>query len=486
MAKSRTLFANQAEFFEHILNSLTTGIFVCDNKDNNFVVRFINDAYARYLGLPREQILGRPITDFIPDSRAPFVTSTGLAEMGDLRTLKTPAGDRVIIVNRLPFKYGAQAMGMLSHTLFGSREEFDLVIKRVAYLDKKVASYARRIKSALSPYYSLSSIQGESRVIVQFRENLVRYAQMDSPVFILGATGTGKELAAHALHCESSNQEGPFVSINCAAIPKELFESELFGYAPGAFSGAHKDGKVGQIELADRGTLFLDEIGDTPLPVQAKLLRVLENRTLYRLGSLQPRTVDFRLIAATNRDPKAMIADGSFREDLYYRISPLILQVPLLRERCEDVPLLARSMLHHMGKDKVRITESALQVLSTYCWPGNIRELRNVIVRAVSHCRDNTIDMCDLPPDLLSDFGLCPPLRAGQTGNETNASPGATLPEMLANNELRLIILTLQDQQWNVTRSARVLGIARATLYEKLKKYGITRNNCARLTSNDS
>jgi transcriptional regulator with PAS, ATPase and Fis domain len=229
MPKSRTIFSNHAEFFELILNSLTTGIFVCDNKENNYIVHFINDAYARYLGVPREEILGRPITDFIPDSRAPFVTSTGIAEMGDLRTLKGPDGDRVIIVNRLPFKYGKHAVGMLSQTLFGSREEFDLVTKRVEYLDKKLAAYARRIKSALSPHYNLGSIQGESKAIRQFREHLVRCAREDSPTLIFGATGTGKELAANALHCESLRHDGPFVSINCAAIPKELFESELFG-----------------------------------------------------------------------------------------------------------------------------------------------------------------------------------------------------------------------------------------------------------------
>ncbi|MDR2696081.1 MAG: sigma 54-interacting transcriptional regulator [Deltaproteobacteria bacterium] len=482
MPKSRTVFSNQAEFFERILNSLTTGIFVCDNKENNYIVHFINDAYARYLGVPREEILGRPITDFIPDSRAPFVTNTGIAEMGDLRTLKGPDGDRVMIVNRLPFKYGEQAAGMLSQTLFGSREEFDLVTRRVEYLDKKLTAYARRIKSALSPRYSLGSIQGESPAIRQFREHLARCAREDVPALIFGATGTGKELAANALHCESPRHDGPFVSINCAAIPKELFESELFGYAPGAFSGAHKDGKIGQIELADRGSLFLDEIGDTPLPAQAKLLRVLENRTLYRLGSVQLRTVDFRLIAATNRDLKAMIADGSFREDLYYRISPLILQMPPLRERREDIPLLANNILQRMGREKARITESALEALSTYCWPGNIRELRNVIVRALSLCRDNTIDMSDLPPELLTDFGVCPPSRpmAQVDGKDAEPNLGASLPEMLASNELRLIILTLQDQDWNVTRTARMLGIARATLYEKLKKYGITRNSCVR------
>ncbi|MDL2307664.1 sigma 54-interacting transcriptional regulator [Desulfovibrio sp. OttesenSCG-928-C06] len=483
----RDIFETDPEFLELILNSLTTGIFVCDN---NYIVRFINQAYADYLGFPREQVLGRPITDFIPDSRAPYVTSTGMAEMGNIRTLKSKDGERVIVVNRLPLKQGSDTVGMLSQTLFGSREEFDAVTKRIEYLDKKVASYAKRMKSALSAPYSLQSIIGESETIKKFREHLVRFARTGSPVLVLGGTGTGKELAASALHCESERSEGPFVSINCAAIPKELFESELFGYAPGAFSGAHKDGKVGQLELADRGTLFLDEVGDTPLPAQAKLLRVLENSTLYRLGSTQPRTVDFRIIAATNRDLKAMISEGTFREDLYYRLSPLILQVPPLYARRDDIPLLARHMLERMGRGNVQITASALQALSTYCWPGNIRELRNVLIRALSLSRDSIIDMGDLAPEILSDYGSCPIPPGASTYEATevvsntpeNAGPAqhqSSLSSMLANNELRLIILTLQEQNWNVAKSARILGISRATLYEKLKKYGISRNNCS-------
>ncbi|MDL2268030.1 sigma 54-interacting transcriptional regulator [Desulfovibrio sp. OttesenSCG-928-G15] len=483
-------FEADPDFLDLVLNSLTTGIFVCDN---NFIVRYINQAYADYLGMSREAVLGRPITDFIPDSRAPVVTTTGLPEMGNIRTLKSQEGERVIVVNRLPLKRGSDTIGMLSQTLFGSREEFDAVTKRIEYLDKKVASYARRIKSALSPHYSLQSITGESEAIQRFRSHLQRFAATNSPVLILGATGTGKELAASAIHCESECSEGPFVSINCAAIPKELFESELFGYAPGAFSGAHKDGKVGQLELADRGTLFLDEVGDTPLPAQAKLLRVLENCTLYRLGSTQPRTVDFRLIAATNRDLRAMIAEGSFREDLYYRLSSLILTVPSLHERAEDIPVLVRHLLERMGRDDVGVTESAMRAMTTYCWPGNIRELRNVLTSALSLCRNKLIDMGDLPPELLSDYGSCQPGHvAGQyAGSQSTpeapsaaASPAgaiASLPSMLANNELRLIILTLQEHNWNVAKSARALGIARATLYEKLKKYGISRDNCARL-----
>ena len=461
----------QAELLEHILNSLTTGIYVCDR---DYIVRFMNDAYASYLGVPREEVIGRPITNFIPDTRAPYVTSTGMAEMGKLRTFKSPKGDRVIVVNRLPLKNDGQVIGMLSHVIFDSLEDLELVNKRVEYLNKKVASYARRIKSALSPRYTLQSIQGGSQAIRQFKDRLSRYARTELPVLILGATGTGKELAASALHCEGPRREGPFVSINCAAIPKDLFESELFGYAPGAFSGAHKDGKVGQIELADHGTLFLDEIGDTPLAAQAKLLRVLEERTLYRLGSSQPRTVDFCLLAATNRNLEAMIAEGSFREDLYYRISPLILQIPSLSERPDDIPLLVRHILQQLGRENVRITESALQTLALYCWPGNVRELRNVISSALSLCRNNTIDMGDLPPKLLSNFGDC-------SVKPSRADLPASLPSMLANNELRLIILTLQEHNWHVTRAAKMLGIARATLYEKLKKYGITRTNCARL-----
>jgi PAS domain S-box-containing protein len=249
-------------FFECILNTLTTGVFV---TDKNYIVQFINDAYAKYLGLPREEIIGRPITDFIPDSSAPCVTASGMAEMGKLRTFKTSDGERVIVVSRLPFKYQGRVLGMLASALFSSREEFDIVAKRVEFLDKQVARYARRIKSALSPRYSLDSIKGNSKTIRSFRDILVQYARTELSVLITGATGTGKELAAGAIHCESPRKEGPFVSINCAAIPKELFESELFGYVAGAFSGAHKDGKAGMIALADGGTLFLDEIGDMPL-----------------------------------------------------------------------------------------------------------------------------------------------------------------------------------------------------------------------------
>ena len=464
---------NKELLLERILNSLTTGVFV---TDEHYIVRFINDAYAHYLNATVDEVLGRPITDFIPDSRAPQVTATGQAEMGELRSFKGPNGEeRVIVVNRLPFMDGDRIAGMLSYTLFSSREEYNVVAQRISYLDNKINSYKRRIQSALSPKFSLQSILGEGRAIAHFRNLLVRYAQVDLPVLVTGATGTGKELAANALHCESPRKEGPFVSINCAAIPKELFETELFGYAPGAFSGAHKDGMVGKIELADKGTLFLDEVGDTPLEAQAKLLRVLEDHVLYRVGSSQPRNVNFQIISATNRDLRVMIREGTFREDLYYRINSLTLNVPSLYDRREDIPLLVEHLLKRLGRDNVKVTDSAMSLLQEHCWPGNIRELRNAIIRALSLCRGNLIEMGDLPHEIINDFGECP-VPSSQT-----APAQISLQSMLSNNELRIIILTLQEHNWNVSQSARRLGISRATMYEKLKKFNVTRENCSRL-----
>lgn len=480
MSEKLPLFELDLEF---VLNSLTTGIYVCDS---NLFVRFINQAYADYLGFPREQIEGRRITDFIPDSRAPHVIGHGQPEFGNICRVKGKDSERLIVVNRVPFKMSGGSTGMISQALFNSHEELGETHKRLEALDKKISSYAKKIKSALSSYYSLQSIIGESEIIRQYKNMLSRFARTGSPVLILGPTGVGKELTAGALHCESDRREGPFVCINCAAIPKELFESELFGYSPGAFSGAHKDGKVGQLELADNGTLFLDEIGDTPLAIQSKLLRVLENGRFSRVGSTKQRTANFRLVAATNRDLKGMMSDGYFREDLYYRISPLVLNVPPLNQRREDIPLLARHLLERMNRNEVRITETAMQALMAYSWPGNVRELRNILTRALSLCNNDTINPADLSLDVSPEknsaqleWGLgTEPATYGQTvspAEPTDGSRQIDLANSVAESEAHLIACALREQRWNVTKTAKYLCISRATLYEKMKKHGITK-----------
>lgn len=449
---------SQRNLLELAMNGLPTGLFICDK---NGIIRFINDAYANYLRVPPEEALGRHITDFIPDSGIPAVIASGEPELGAWRSIQ--GSERKILVNRIPLRENGQVIGALSMTLFDTPEQIQTLLQRVDLLDKKVNAYARRIKSALRASYTIDSILGKSPAITAFKSYLLHYARTESPVLILGATGTGKELAASAIHMASNRPDGPFVSINCAAIPKELFESEVFGYVPGAFSGAHKDGKIGQIELADQGTLFLDEVGDLPLHAQVKLLRVLEEKTLSRLGSSQPRAVDFRLVAATNRDLKKMIAAGTFREDLYYRINPMTLNLPPLSERVEDIPLIVRDVLNRMGGEGVRCTENAMNALMRYPWPGNIRELRNVLIRALSLCQDNQITLTDLPPEFR------------QQAVAESASTDGKLQSVVKNSEAQTILIALNDHHWNVAKTARALGISRASMYEKMRKFGIRR-----------
>ena len=320
---------SQRNLLELAMSSLPTGLFICDRDG---IIRFINDAYANYLRVRPEDAMGRHITDFIPDSGIPAVIASGEPELGAWRSIQ--GSERKILVNRIPLRdQDGHVIGAFSLTLFDTPEQMQALLQRVDFLDKKVNSYARRIKSALRASHTINSILGNSPAITAFKSYLLRYARTESPVLILGATGTGKELAASAIHMASNRPDGPFVSINCAAIPKELFESEVFGYVPGAFSGAHKDGKIGQIELADQGTLFLDEVGDLPLNAQVKLLRVLESHKSKRLGAVSEREIDFRLLAATNQDLKTCVEKGSFRADLYYRLNVIPLEIPPLRNR---------------------------------------------------------------------------------------------------------------------------------------------------------
>ena len=294
---------------------------------------------------------------------------------------------------------------------------------------------------------------------------------MESNILIRGETGTGKELAASAIHMASNRPDGPFVSINCAAIPKELFESEVFGYVPGAFSGAHKDGKIGQIELADQGTLFLDEVGDLPLHAQVKLLRVLEEKTLSRLGSSQPRAVDFRLVAATNRDLKKMIAAGTFREDLYYRLNVVHIPIPPLRERREDIPLLVAHFAEKAAKEngitpKTFSTE-ALNHLSGYEWPGNIRQLQNVVERCLVLVPGDVITLEDLPAEIRDE--------EAQFKSAVDLLPvQLDLADTLERIEAALIRRALVRADFVQAKAAELLGISKSLMQYKLKKYSIT------------
>ncbi|MGW8283404.1 MAG: sigma-54-dependent transcriptional regulator [Gemmatimonadota bacterium] len=314
-----------------------------------------------------------------------------------------------------------------------------------------------RLREKVSELTSTSPIIGDSPAMAHVMDLVGTVAETDASVVIRGESGTGKELIARAIHAASPRRFFPIVTVNCGAIPETLLESELFGHEKGAFTGAHYRRK-GKIELANGGTLFLDEIGEIPAKMQVDLLRVLESHRFTRLGGTQEIESDFRLVCATNRDLDALVREGSFREDLYYRIHVFSIDLPPLRERREDIPLLTEYFVEKyarsMGRPPKQVSDEAMQLLQSYDWPGNVRELENAIERAMVIGLSNRIRPEDLP------------LRVEQeTGRPRNRS--------LESLERAHIARVLREESGNVSRTARVLGIDRGTLYNKIKKYGI-------------
>jgi len=366
------------EAFKHILDRVYSGIIFCD-KDSRIL--FMNRFYASLLKADREEAVGKHIKEYFPSSRLPVVLETGQAELGKKCSLRT---NLALLVNRVPVERDGETVGVVLQTTFRDFTEINDVMTRLNLLEKEVSFYKEGLDSILSATYSFESIVGGNKRLLEAKRTAEKYARTDSPVLILGATGTGKELFAHAVHRASGRKKRPFVCVNCAAIPRELLESELFGYVTGAFTGAKRGGKSGKIEMAHGGTLFLDEIGDLPLNAQAKLLRVLETKKIERVGGIKTVDVDFRLVAATNKCLREMIHRNEFREDVFYRLNTLTVEIPALSERVDDISALVHFFLKSSGNQHVEVSPSVIQMLECYSWPGNVRELKNVVMRAVS------------------------------------------------------------------------------------------------------
>jgi len=343
-------------------------------------------------------------------------------------------------------------------------------------LDKLVG--AERMRNALDYYRSrdaggLADLIGESPAMLALKERIRRVMDAEAhdsgglapAILISGETGCGKELVARACHRESRRRDAPFIELNCAAIPANLLESELFGYERGAFTGA-RDRKIGLVEAADGGTLFLDEIGEADATTQAKLLKVLEEQRIRRVGGVQERRVDVRIIAATNQPLDVRVREGRFRADLLYRLRVISLEVPPLRVRGDDICMLARRFVdqcaRRYAKPPLELSPAALDTLARYDWPGNVRELRNVIEQAVLLARASTIDAADLSLSVAS----AQPARP-------STAPGASLD--LAQVERELVREALERSEWNVTQAARLLGVSRDTLRYRMEKHGLMR-----------
>ncbi len=339
-------------------------------------------------------------------------------------------------------------------------EDVKMTVKRLLE-HKKVLMENIALRQQLSQQFGCREFVGVSPQMFKVFEVLEKVIPTRSSILILGESGTGKGVIAEIVHCNSQRKDKPFISINCSAIPENLLESELFGYRKGAFTGAASD-KKGLITMADQGTLFLDEIGDMPLGLQAKLLKVLETGEVLPLGETKPTFVDVRLVAATNKNLDEQIKKGLFREDLYYRLNVIEVKIPSLRERREDIDVLARHFVEKYGKEANKkvcgITEDAMEVLHRYSWPGNVRELRNVMERAVVLSGSEKIGLAELPEKISSQDG------------GRNAS---TLKDRLDYYEEKIVKDALESHDWNKEETAVELGVDLATLYRKIKKLGI-------------
>ncbi|MFE1243414.1 sigma-54 interaction domain-containing protein [Fictibacillus sp. NPDC058756] len=426
-----------------IADSAHDGLIAVDKQGK---ITLTNNNAKKYLGLEGD-VVGRNITEYIPHSDMLRVLQTGKKEIGDVAKIL----DRQIIINRYPV--------ILNNTVVGAVSNF----KEITDLQRMEMKLRKKLhENGLEAKYRLEDIIGEVQGIREAKEQAKIFAQTDATVLITGESGTGKELVAQGIHLQSSRAIGPFVAVNCAAFPENLLETELFGYEEGSFTGAKKGGKQGLFELAHGGTLFLDEIGEMPLQIQAHLLRVLQERSIRRVGGQRTIPVNVRIIAATNTNIEDEIEKKQFRKDLYYRLNVLSLELPALRNRLEDVPLLTCHFIEqfneqHQKQIKV-IDEDFYSVLQDYHWPGNIRELRNVLERIVLLQQGSVITAKD------ASF-YYPKLRKKRT-QTTASSSIATIKE----NEKDLIQGALQQYK-SRAEAAKSLGIDRSTLWRKIKEY---------------
>ncbi len=355
------------------------------------------------------------------------------------------------------------------------RDKLGNLLSTIKNLEEKANYLEHKLLKKSGMLYSFDSIVGESAVMLEMKRLGRRFAKNTEPVLLSGESGTGKELAAQALHMASPRSTGPFVAVNCAALPHELVESELFGYAGGAFTGAKSSGMKGKFELADTGTIFLDEIAELPLAVQAKLLRVLESGEIQKIGQSGTLHMDFRLIAATNRNLLSLVDEGVFREDLYHRLNILELTIPPLRERTSDIPLLVRYFVEAtMGAraaQEISISNEVYRLFSCYPWRGNVRELRNVLTSALysMEADEKVVSAQHLPGRFFKDMEDAPEEReAGWSGQK--------LSQASAQAERKAVLSALASAKNNKSKAAKLLGISRNNLYKKLRVLGLRSN----------
>jgi len=451
--------ARQLETYELIFDSIHNGVVVVD--PDGYILYF-NTPYGQFIGVNPEEQIGKHVTEVIENSRMHIVAKTGEPEINVTQRIK----GQDMVVQRIPIKKNGRVIAALGQVMFKSISDVNKLAKKLSFLESKVKLYEEELMSLRSTRYTFESIVGASESIVNLKKEAMKAANTNLPILITGESGTGKEMFAQAIHYASPRRMHPLIKINCAAIPKDLLESELFGYEKGAFTGANMSGKPGKLELGNHGTVFLDEIGDLPLEMQPKLLRVLEEKELEHIGGHQPIKSDFRLIAASNQDLERAMEEGRFRKDLFYRLNVIRLRIPPLSERKEDIIPIVRALLKTLNDDtpfaEVKIDPQAEKVLASYGWPGNIRELFNILSRVTCFLEKDTVYTHDLPLFLRGSQITAPPAVVD--------NPSLDKTKEAAEREA--IIRAISSTR-NKTDAAAMLGIHRTLLYKKIKKYQI-------------
>lgn len=451
-------------------NQRLTNIF---NMMSDGVIIFSSDGTIDLVNPAVEHILGRPAGDIIGTTLQNLLDARP-GSIEDFMLKGNSFSDVEVFMDGPQGKIHCLASGNFSRNEDGKVDSGMMVLQNMDRINRLVSRF-----TGARAQYKFNDIIGNSAPLME-SINIARMATMNnSNVLLTGESGTGKEVFAQAIHNASFRHKGPFVAINCGAIPRELVASELFGYVEGAFTGAKRGGSIGKFEMASGGTIFLDEIGDMPFELQVALLRVLQNRRVTRIGDSKEIPVDVRVICATNKDLRSEIEQGNFREDLYYRLNVISINIPPLRERADDIPQLVKHFLGQLGRRNENVLSilepEIIDKLKRYDWPGNVRELQNVVERLVCTASQNRVTSGDLPPEIISS-------ECFYAGEELQASPVTMYKQkrkqMLAEEESQQIISLLQKHQGNITRVAEETGFSRMTIYRKMKLYNISRDDC--------
>ena len=466
------------DILAHLLTNPFEALTVVDREG---VLRYMNPVHERFFGLKAGSAAGRHVTDVIENTRLHHVAATGKAEIGLIQEMRGVA--RVVTRNPIRNSRG-EMVGAIGQIMFKGPEQLRALSGELAKVKSEAAFYRRELSDLKNRSYGLDQMVGESPAMQRLKQQIVKVAPMDVAILFTGESGTGKELAAHAIHKLSPRRDATMVMVNAAALPATLVESELFGYEAGSFTGAERKGRKGKIEQADNGTLFFDEVGDMPSEVQVKLLRVLQDGSFQRVGGNESHHSNFRLVTASNRNFEAMIADGTFRLDLFYRIGAVTIRLPSLRERLEDIPLLAEMALKQFtdrhGQRPKTLSDQSLAFLKGQRWPGNVRQLIHMVERAAIFTESDVIEPADfghIDSDASEVSQAAPSFTfEDKIAPEPKAEPAEPMRVSRAVEQVeeQLIRQALARCRGNKKQVATELGISRSYLYKRLAQMHVS------------